>query len=63
LKDKYALEFFELGINLGLEGVENVGDTGVLSGDGVELVERADCEEADEETGENDGLHDILDDK
>ena len=44
----------KLGINFGLDGVEDVGGAFVFSGDSVELVERVDCEEADEESGEND---------
>ena len=45
----YILEFFELSINFGFNDVEDVSSTRVLSGKCVEFVERADCEEADEE--------------
>lgn len=48
----YILELFELGIDLGLDEVEGLGDAFVLSGNGVELVKGADSQEADQQAGE-----------
>jgi hypothetical protein len=53
----YILEFFEFSIDLGFNEVEDVGSAGVLSGNGVEFIKRADCKEADEEGSENDCFH------
>lgn len=55
----YVLEFFELGIDLGLDEVEGLSSALVLSGNCVELVERADGQEADQQAGEDDCFHEI----
>jgi len=39
----YGLELFELGINGGLDGVEDVGDTVVLSGELLVFLNWVDC--------------------
>ena len=52
----YLLEFFNLGINFGLDKIEGLGDALVLSGDGVGFLE-AGSQEANKEGSEDDGLH------
>ncbi len=54
---KYGLEFFELGIDLGLDEVEDIGDAVVLSGKGLVLLEGVDSEDGYQKAGEDDGLH------
>ena len=53
----YISEFFDLGINFGFDGVEGLGSTVVLSGDGVEFVKRGGSQKADQEGSEEKGLH------
>jgi len=51
------LEFLELGIDFGLDEVESLGGAGVLSDEGLVFFEGIDCEEADKEASDEDGLH------
>lgn len=53
----YVLELLELGIDLGLDEVEDVGNAVVLSGKRLVLLHGVDCQESDKDAGENDGLH------
>jgi hypothetical protein len=53
----YGLELFELGIDLGLDEVEDIGDAVVLSGELLVLLKGVDSQDGDQEAGEDDGLH------
>lgn len=53
----YGLELLELGINLGLDEIEDVGDAVVLSGKGLVFLEGIDSQEGDNDAGENNDLH------
>lgn len=53
----YSLKVSELGIDFGLDKIENVSDTVVLSGECFVFLHWVDCQEEDEEAWENDDLH------
>lgn len=54
---RYLLDFLDFGIDFRLDKIEGLGDTLVLSGNGVNLFEGVGSQEANKEGGENDGLH------
>jgi len=53
----YGLEGLELGIDLGLEEVEDVGDAVVLTGNLLVFLEGVHGQEGNQEAGENNNLH------
>ena len=53
----YGLELLELGIDLGLDEVENVGNAVVLSGKSLVFLEGVDSQKGDKDAGKNNSLH------
>lgn len=54
---KYGLELLELGVDLGLDQVEHVGNAVVLSGERLVFLEGVHSQEGHQQASEKNGLH------